>query len=234
MTQSMRLLLTRPEPDATRSAAALRQRGHTVVVAPLMRMEPLATEFAGAFDAVLVTSANAARAIMAHPRAGELKALPVFAVGARSAEAAREAGFTNVTSADGALADLVRRVATQLRGGARLLYLAGEDRAGDLAGELRRHGMTVDTAVTYRAAPLDALPREVVGSISALDGVLHYSRRSAETLLRLAERAGVGATVRDLTHYCLSEEVARPLHDAGATRLRVAARPEENELFRLL
>jgi uroporphyrinogen-III synthase len=205
-----------------------------VVVAPLMRTEPLAADLAGAFDAVLITSANAARAIVAHARMGALKQLPLFAVGARSAGAAREAGFANVTSADGALADLVRFVATNMQGGARLLYLAGEDRAGDLAGDLRRHGIVVETAVIYRAAPLDALPREVVAAIGTLDGVLHYSRRSAETLLRLAERAGVLGTVHALTHYCLSEGVARPLRDAGAARLSVAARPDENELFRLL
>jgi uroporphyrinogen-III synthase len=230
----VRLLLTRPEPDATRSAAALRRRGHTVVAAPLMRMQPLAAEFSGTFAAVLITSANAARAIAGDARAGELRALPLFAVGARSAEAAREAGFADVTSADGALADLVRRVATQVRGGTRLLYLAGEDRTGDLAGDLGRHGIAVETAVIYRVAPLDALPHEVIAAIGALDGVLHYSRRSAETLLRLAERAGVLETLRGLAHYCLSAEVARPLRDAGAARLAIAAKADENELFRLL
>ncbi len=234
MTQSMRLLLTRPEPDASRSAAALRQRGHAVVLAPLTRMEPLAAELAGAFDAVLVTSANAARAIAAHARANELRARPLFAVGARSAQAGRDAGFANVISADGALADLVRLVATHVRGGARLLYLAGEDRAGDLAGDLGRHGIVVETAVIYRAAAAEALPTEVIAAIGALDGVLHYSRRSAETLLRLAERAGVLGPLRGLAHYCLSEEVARPLRDAAVARLSVAARPTENELFRLL
>jgi len=230
----MRLLLTRPEPDATRSAAALRQRGHTVVVAPLMRMEPLRAELSGTFAAVLITSANAARAITAHARAGELRALPLFAVGARSADAAREAGFANVTSADGALADLVRLVATTTRGGARLLHLAGEDRAGDLAGDLGRHGIMVETAVIYRAAAVDALPQEIVAAVKSLDGVLHYSRRSAEALLSLAARGGLLPPVLGLAHFCLSEEVARPLRDGGATRLHVAARPEENELFGLL
>jgi len=230
----MRLLLTRPEPDAARSAATLRQRGHTVVVAPLLRMEPLAADFAGAFDGVLLTSANAARAIAAHARVGELRALPVFAVGARSAEAARDAGFAQVASANGALADLVRFVATNMRGGARLLYLAGEDRAGDLPGDLRRHGIAVETAVIYRAAPLEALPRELVTAIDTLDGVLHYSRRSAETLLRLAVRADAHGAIVKLAHYCVSEEVAHPLQAAGAARLHVAARPDENELFRLL
>ena len=32
----MRLLVTRPEPDATRTAETLRARGHDVLVAPLL------------------------------------------------------------------------------------------------------------------------------------------------------------------------------------------------------
>src|SRR5438270_859617 len=143
----MRLLLTRPEPDAARSAQALRRRGHTVVVAPLMRLEAIAADFAGPFAALLMTSANAARAAAQHPRVDEIKALPVLTVGGRSAEAARAAGFVDVTSADGALTDLVRLVAARLPRGARLLYLAGADRAGDLAGDLVLHDIAVETAL---------------------------------------------------------------------------------------
>ena len=90
---------------------------------------------------------------------GELTRLPCLTVGDRSADAARAAGFTRVESADGALADLVR-LATRHAGG-RLLYLAGEDRAGDLAGELSGHGIAVETAVVYRAVALEKLPAEI-------------------------------------------------------------------------
>ena len=145
----MRLLVTRPEQDAARTAQALRARGHTVLLAPLMRLETIEAEFAGPFAAVLLTSANAARAVPAHRRRAELLSLAAFAVGARTAQAARESGFAQVESADGALGDLVR-LATRLPG-ERLLYLAGEDRAGDLAGDLAAHGIAVETAVVYRA-----------------------------------------------------------------------------------
>lgn len=230
----MRLLLTRPEPDGARSAEALRQRGHAVLVAPLTRLEVIAAEFAGPVDALLMTSANAARAAAQHARIDDLKALPLFAVGARSAEAARAAGFSHVTSADGALSDLVRLVSARLQPGARLLYFAGEDRAGDVSGDLLQHGITVETAVIYRAAARDALPAEVAAGVRDLDGVLHYSRRSVEILLRLAERAGVLGPMLGLAHYCLSAEVARPLQAAGAARLAVAAHPDENALFALI
>jgi uroporphyrinogen-III synthase len=123
----MRLLVTRPEPDAARTAEVLRAQGHTVLVAPLMRTETIAADFGGPFAAVLLTSANAARALAAHPRKAELLALPAFAVGARSAEAARDTGFTQVTSADGALGDLVRLIAPRF-GGCRAGAARGADR----------------------------------------------------------------------------------------------------------
>jgi len=37
----MYLVVTRPQPDGERTAAALRARGHTVLIAPLMRVEPV-------------------------------------------------------------------------------------------------------------------------------------------------------------------------------------------------
>jgi uroporphyrinogen-III synthase len=230
----MRILLTRPEPDGLRSAARLRAQGHDVILAPLMRGETLESAFDGPFDAVLMTSANAARAVVTHPRFAELRKLPAFTVGDHSAEVARAAGFAEVVSAHGALDDLVRPVAARFAH-ARLLYLVGEDRAGDLAAELARHGITVETAVIYRAVAATALPREVTQALDAnqLDAVLHYSRRSAATLLHLAAAAGAVNALLGLAHYCLSDAVAVPLREAGARRITIAPHPGESSLFGL-
>ena len=231
----MRLLVTRPEPDASRSAERLRALGHEVLLAPLLRTETIEASFTGPFAAVLMTSANSARAIAAHPRVKELTARPAFTVGARSAAAARACGFAQVESADGALGDLVRLVAARFAGTrARLVYLAGEDRAGDLAAALAAHGIAVETAVVYRAVALDALPEPVVRELERLDGVLHYSARSACTFLRLAEAAGRVNAALGLAHYCLSEEVALPLRQQRAARIMVAARPDEAALIDLI
>ena len=233
----MRLLITRPEPDATRTAEALRARGHEVLVAPLLSTQTVDAKFAGRYGAVLMTSANAARAIAAHGRAGELRALPAYVIGSRTAKAAREAGFAEVESADGALADLVRLVATRFADSRMpLLYLAAEDRAGDLAGDLSARGIAVETAVVYRAIAVERLPPELVQALSnaQLDGALHYSRRSVATLIELSRPAGVLSAVLDLAHYCVSEEVAAPLREAGAKRISVAQRPFEAALIGLL
>jgi len=236
----VRLLLTRPEPDARRTAAALRAQGHDVIVAPLLRIAPIADApiGTGPWAAILITSANAAiaaHAVTAHARAAPLRALPVFAVGRRSADAMAAAGFADVTSADGNVSDLARLVATRLPPAARLLYLAGEDRSGDLAGDLRGRSFAVETAVIYRAIAATSLPPAAAQALAVgVDGVLHFSRRSAEVFVEAARAAGVLADALRTAHFCLSAPIAEPLAQAGAADIRVAERPNEAVLLALI
>jgi uroporphyrinogen-III synthase len=230
----MRLLVTRPDPDGERTAGALRARGHDVLLAPLLRMQ--AIDFALAdegYDAVVMTSANAARVVAAHPDRAKLTALPAFTVGRHTADAARAAGFGDVHSADGDKDDLVRVLAAR-RVGDRgiLLYLAGEDRSGDLA-----LGHTaVRTVVVYRAVKADCFSPAVAAALTQrrLDGVLHFSRRSAQIYLDCARSAGLLDAALAPAHYCLSRQVSEPLAAAGAAGITVAQRPEEAALIELL
>lgn len=232
----MRLLLTRPLPDAERTAAALRAGGHGVVIAPLLNIEPIANVEIGAgpWAAVLVTSANAAHAIALHARRDALLRVPVFAVGERSAQAMGRTGFTDVTSADGNVNDLAKLVAARLTAPARLLYLAGEERSGDLAGAVGAEGFTVDTVVVYRAVAAEQFPQAAADAlVSGLDGVLHYSRRSAEAYIKAARHSDILGKALGVTHYCLSAQVAEPLAAAGA-RVSVSPQPNEAALLALI
>ncbi len=233
----MRLLVTRPEPDGERTAAELRRRGHEVMLAPLLRVEivPDAELGAGPFAAVLLTSANGARAIAMHRRRGELTALPALAVGASSAKAARDAGFTDVTSADGDGGDLARLATARFAGVERpLLYPAGEERARELGGELAASGIKVTTAIVYRTVKVTAFPPDVRAALisGAIDGVLHFSRRSVESYLECG-RDMPGPALAPV-HCCLSARAAEPLQAAGAGNVRVAAQPDETALLALL
>ena len=226
----MKLLLTRPEPDGTRTAAALRARGHEVLSAPLLHVEPIGFALpVEAFGGVVMTSANAARAIGGHPRCASLVSLPAFTVGRHTAEAARAAGFRDVRSADGDRQDL----AALLRGRADrtpLLYLAGEDRSGPLdAG-----GAPVLTVAAYRAVKAERFPPAVANALraGAFGGVLHFSRRTAEAYLDCAHNLLDRALAP--VHYCLSRQIAAPLVAAGAAAIRVAARPDEEALLELI
>jgi uroporphyrinogen-III synthase len=230
----VRLLVTRPEADGARTAALLRARGHDVVLAPLLRIELIDFEVPDkAWSAVVMTSANAARAVARHPRRETIIALEAFTVGRHTAEAARAAGFRMVHSADGDkddLADLLRACLGEHS--APLLYLAGEERAGDLATS----GMPVVTVVAYRAVKAERFAPAVAAALvqGALDGVLHFSARTAQAYLDCAARERMLERALAPVHFCLSQQVAQPLSAAGAATVRIAPQPDEAAMVELV
>jgi uroporphyrinogen-III synthase len=237
------VLVTRPAPDNEATASALRARGFEVLLAPMLRFEPVAfqEDKDAQYGAVLVTSANALRGIEPHLKGSRLLKLPLFAVGEHSASAAGGMGFENVIPAHGDAASLRDSVlasvkAKELKKTSTLLYLAGADLARDLAGELGERGFTVVTHTTYRMNPVAGLPRETSEAFAAnrVEAVLHYSRRSARAFLEAVRTAGVEISALAIPQCCISAAVASVVRDAGATRVMTAASPDENALFEVL
>lgn len=233
----MRLLITRPQPGAANTAAALRARGHEPIIASLMVIENLSQVdlSAGPWAAFLITSSHALGGLASQTHRTELRRVPVFTVGEATARAVRQYGFDTVTSADGNVTDLANLVAARLQAPSRLLYLAGEDRSGDLAGDLHARGFAIDTVVVYRAVTAERLPQAAMDAFaSGIDGVLHYSRRSAEAYINAARRSDILAKALSPTNYCLSAQVAEPLVCAGAAKISLAALPNEAALLALI
>lgn len=232
----MRVVVTRPQPDGERTAEALRARGHAVLLAPLMRVEPIDGDLAGHWGGVVITSANAPAAIAGNPARAALIARPVFAVGGRSADAARQAGFDNVTAAGGNARALVQLIAERHADAkAPLLYLAGEDRAADLIGDLAKRGIAAEMRVVYRAVTVPFPPGLITAFKSGtVDGALHFSARSAENFVAAARQADITATALGVWHYCLAAQIAAPLAVAGAKRLVISPRSDESALIELL
>ena len=239
----MAVLVTRPLPDGETTAADLRARGFEALAAPMLRFEPFAfkDEAEVPYGGIIVTSANAIRAVESQLAGGTLTKLPLFAVGERTAAVARAAGFDRIFSADGdaaALRDLIVETAKakKLKKKSPLLYLAGEEISRDLAGELREQGFEVVTHIAYRMVPAKSLPGEVVDGFAAgrIEAVLHYSRRSARAFVEAARTGGVEISALALPQCCISAAVAEIVREAGATQVTVAARPDENALFEAL
>ncbi|MGJ5044743.1 MULTISPECIES: uroporphyrinogen-III synthase [unclassified Bradyrhizobium] len=233
----MAVLVTRPAPDNERTASALRARGFEVLLAPMLRFEPVALppNVGGDAAGLIVTSSNALRAAAPQLRASALLRLPLFAVGDRTAAAAREAGFTQVISAAAdatALRDLIADSGV-IEAGATLLYLAGADISRDLASELAERGFDVITQTVYRMAQVTTLPREVCDAFAAnrIEAVLHYSRRSAVAFVAAIRADGVEISALAVPHGCLSANVAEVLREAGATQVTIAAHPDENDML---
>jgi uroporphyrinogen-III synthase len=218
-----RVAITRALADAERTAERVRELGAEPVIAPLLTIIPCGydTNVEGA-QALLFTSANGVRAF---PDARRLHAKPVLTVGDATAETAREAGFTNVRSADGdvsALAVLARATLSPSKG--RLVHIGGDHVAGDLVGELRGAGFSVERRVAYAAREALTLPAELQ---RPLDIVLFHSARAAETFVTLG-----APNAAKLTAACMSEAVAQAAGKAPWARIIVSPAPREDALLR--
>jgi uroporphyrinogen-III synthase len=229
----MRVLVLRPGDGARRTAARLAELGHEAICAPVL--ETVATgEPApeGAFDAVLATSAQAFR--LAEPRAlAGFTRLPLHCVGARTAQAAREAGFSIANEARDArtLAETMAARAPR-----QALYLAGRDRKPDLERALAAAGTIVTPWIVYEARALNALDPAAAAALASggVDAALHYSPRSAEIFCALVSALALEPLVRNLLHIAISADAARPLAALPPVRVRVAAAPDEAHMLALL
>lgn len=236
MQERPQILVTRPEPDASDTAARLDALGFEPVLAPLLLMKVLETGLPEpqGLGAIALTSANALRALEERGQLEQFLSLPVFTVGNRTAAHARAAGFTNVTSADGTFEDLVALLGKQKLTGP-IFYPTAANATGDLAKALAPTGVMVLPARVYEMRAATELPQKIVESLAAgrIKAVSLYSRRTAETFCALAEKH-IGKDVRtNLTALCLSENVAAPMIASHFTRIALADYPSEEAMMAL-
>ncbi|MCL6707371.1 uroporphyrinogen-III synthase [Pseudomonas sp. R2.Fl] len=241
----MRVLVTRPEPAATRTAERLRALGHEPVVMPLSvarRFPQRATEALEAdLSGIVVTSAEAIRTLAEIDSAERAwTRLPLFAVGEATAAAARDAGFeTVVTGAgDGAsLARLIEERSDMWSGANRpLLYLTGTPRSLSLETALEQTSVPFRICECYRMEfshpSRDTQARALTDPIP--DAVLHYSTESLRRFLGLSLIEERPDLLTQIVPVCMSATVAEHLPPAIRNRARIAPQPTEDSLLSLL
>ena len=231
----MRMLVTRAEPDAAETAARLDALGITPVIAPLLERATLHTSLPDGqgFAALALTSSNALRALEERGALDRFRALPVFAVGDRTAEAARAAGFSRVTSGGGTLAHLVEEIAAAGLTGP-VFYPTARHQSGDLAQELAPFGIMVVAAKVYEMRAASHLGADILAGLEdgTIGAALLYSKRTSEVFADLARALPAPIRAR-LGLLCLSEQVAAPLMEAHFTRIALADYPSEEAMMTL-
>ncbi|WP_306141900.1 uroporphyrinogen-III synthase [Roseibium sp. MMSF_3412] len=234
----MRFLVTRPQPECRRTADQIRAAGHIADEAPLLefRAEAPAQLDLEAVSALVFTSGRALEALAGHRQPDQLFELPVFTVGDRTAAACRQAGFKSVSSANGDAAALARLVAANRHvvEGGKVLYPAARDRSADFEALLDERGIKCETVVVYRMEAVAALAGDVRKTVceGGYDGILVYSRRTAETLLQLLRSGCSDPIFSRLCVYAISQQAAEPL--SGYMSVEAADAPSEKALMELV
>lgn len=233
----MRLILTRPQDELGKLVAQLSAAGHRCIESPLLsvRMRQDAVIPERTYQALALSSANAMRHPTLNPGPAILATIKVFAVGAQSAKAARQAGYAHVRAEGGDVEGLARAIARDCdpKWGP-ILYPSGADTAGDLKETLEAQGFEVERVILYDAVAAKALLPQVTAALKsgAADGTLLYSPRSARIWAKLVAESGLTDATRRIRHFCLSPNVAAALGPGFITA--VAARPDEPSLLALL
>jgi uroporphyrinogen-III synthase len=184
------------------------------VTAPLFDVRPLAWEPPQVrFDAILLTSAHAARC------AGRPSAGPCYAVGEATATAARAAGFEDVRvgPADGAAV-----VAMMAGDGVRsALHLCGREHI-----PLDTGGLSIERQIVYAADVVAELPAAARSALARGALVLLHSPRAAATFAALTrDRATV--------HLAAISRAAADAAGEGWAGKDVAGAPRDEALLEL-
>jgi uroporphyrinogen-III synthase len=226
------VLITRPEPGATQTANRVMALGCVPMIAPVLTVAIRVMKAPKRVAAILLTSRNA---VAACPVA--LHDCPVFAVGAATADCARQAGFNHVCSADADATALAALVASRLRPADGTLFLpAGQGQGFDLAAILRQSGFSVTRRVAYQAVGVPMLPEVADEGLrhGKVASALFFSGETSRHFVRLLHAKKLIEAVRNVEAVSISDKAAMPLRSLPWRRINVAAKPNQDAMLALL
>lgn len=229
----MKLLILRPQPGADATAKRTAAFGFEPLVMPLFAVEAVSwtIEENPPYDALLLTSAQAIwqggaqggikGGTMDGAKWNRLLHLPVYAVGAGTAAAARGAGLL-VAAAGNAGAQAII-AAAQRNGHRRLLWLTG---AHHIPVEVPPN-MVIDKRIIYRAAAL-AVPEDFGEYVSQAGCILLHSPRAARHFRALCEQRKLALGTISIAAF--SANVADAAGEGWQAKI-IADRPNDRALI---
>ena len=194
------VLLTRPSLECLPLAGALHRAGIASMVEPMLEILYRTPEKTGpkkvCFSGVILTSQHGLKGMLrCFPHVP--RKTPVYCVGSVTAQHALHAGFKNVHVAAGAAVHLQQLIQGQMRAQAMsaeapLFYPRGQEIRLNLKDQLATQGIVVEECIVYEAKPVAALSEHLLDTIrkGAVKVVALYSKRTAETFLKLIKEAG--------------------------------------------
>ncbi len=234
----MRLLVTRPEPDASTFAEELRGLGHEPILQPLIEFRVLEfdVEPLRAAEALIITSGNSLRALEERGIVKDIVGKPLYCVGEQTAKRALAAGFETVLEIAETGEELARKIVAAGRRDALLVHIMGEHMAFDIVGALARDGFSIQSATVYSMDPCARLRPSAEALLRAgeVDGVILMSPRTAEIYVSLCHRDGIVDYAKTPLYLCISENVAAKLASLKPNHVRVSAKPNRKALLELL
>lgn len=224
----MKLLIIRPEPGASASASRAQEAGLEPILLPFFEVQAAEWDCPDPadFDALLLTSANAVR--FGGSGLESLRALPVHAVGERTAEAARAARLDVATIGTSDAAAAVKAASDM--GHRRLLWIAGADHRPIKMPKNMPKALKVTTVISYASGP-KALSADAAKVIASADAVALHSPRAAQEFAKAVGDFGLDRST--ITLAAFSPAIAEAAGE-GWRAVAIAERPADIALLSAL
>ena len=220
----MAILITRPEPGATRTANRLRAMHFSPFILPLSKTYSLqVNESRLICDVVIATS----EAVFLHSEKNLLNKLcekVLYCVGTRTAEAAQMAGFKNIAYIARDIFDLVQSL--DCAANTRLLYLAGRIRRPDLENMLETKFPNINILEVYDTKPIILNEQQKAQIPDKIEAVMLYSAMAATGLTQIEQYMNESTVL-----LCLSTRIANAIPKAILSVPVIAYEPNEEAML---
>ncbi len=232
------VLILRAEPVASLTGQALAVRGHRVLKCPLFEIHDTDAALPDEkTDGLILTSRNAVTSLKRRGWHCPGPDLPIFCVGAKTAQAAADLGSRNILTGPGtasALADMI--VKSNLPAEARLLYPAACERAFDFDTALSASGISLETVAIYELRKRGLRHGVLESALEQIDGgaVFIYSARSAAYFAELISEQSLKPYTSAITLIAISGTAAEPLQTLPWRETLIAATPDETAMIDLI
>lgn len=209
--------------------------GIDTIIAPLFELEYLHPEIPSRqYQAVIFTSRHSARNFVENY---PIPAIPAFCVGNETAAVLKDAGFSQIHSANGDMIDLYALIcATVTDKTAPLLRLHADLDDDPLYDRLVQDHYDVTRLAFYVTHPVTDMPEQAILAIenNEIDGICFYSPNAARHFTQLIMEAELSEACRPLTAWCISENTRVALDLVPFGHISVSDHPSHQAMVRAM
>lgn len=226
------VLLIRSFEDALAMTLTLKSKGIESSHYPLFNPQFIPFPLLENPQAFIITSKNGVRALEGLEN---LKKIPLYAVGDKTAELAKQSGFLKVLSASGTSSELLRLISKTAHPHKGILWhLSGREVKGDIVESLKVAGFEAQRQIVYEIKDVTDLPPSLCAALTnhTFSHVIFCSPRTTNIFVTLLKKQKLEKVSCQMRALCLSQEVGKKASSLNWKKLWISPRPNMNALMR--
>ncbi|WCR53689.1 MAG: hypothetical protein PG981_000711 [Wolbachia endosymbiont of Ctenocephalides orientis wCori] len=228
------ILLTRPLSDSLNTRNILKKCGYKVCIEPLFTIKYLQHDIPiHKFDVVISTSKNSTKAFSQLCKTHDL---PMITVGNSTMQAAKDLGFSDITSTDGDVDGLISFIKASYSDKTRFLYIRGQEVSCDLKKKLSEENFNIKETILYKTIIKKNLTNRCKNLLlnGKVNSAAFFSSKTARIFCSLILKSGLSDVMKNMTAYTMSKNIADSLKSIKWKKIITARLPTQESLIDII